>query len=263
MRRSVAILSTFLGLAGHAVAHAQDVRGTVRDSVSRTPLSGVVITLLDQTGRVVSRAISNENGLYRVAPSAGAVAISTLRIGFRPRTAAYAGDARLDLTMMPIPPLLEPVTVHAATNCPARNDRLQALSLLQQARAGLLATVTARNTNRATLVRLRFTRRYDDHDRSIISQRVAVDSTDELMAAFAAVRTGAQFVAEGFASRETVPVHYAPDAETLLDDDSLRGIASALPTRFRHARARSDWASNRRRTAMAASTCKARCGSTP
>src|SRR3954466_4923056 len=156
MRTLLELSSFACALAMSAVAGAQDLRGTVTDSATRSPLSGVVISLLDGRGRVLSRAISNENGLYRAAPTGGANAVSTLRIGFRPQTVPYDGGARLDLMMTPIPPLLEPVTVRAATNCPRRSDRLQALSLLQQARAGLLATVTARKTDRASVIRLHY-----------------------------------------------------------------------------------------------------------
>jgi hypothetical protein len=220
-----------------SAASGQDLRGTVRDSATQTPLSGVVITLLGADGRVVSRAISNENGLYRAFPATGAREVSVLRIGFRPRTVSYDGTGRLDLNMTPIPPLLEPVTVRGATNCPARPDRIQALSLLQQARAGLLATVTARQTNRAALVRLRFVRQYDERGRDIVEQHVSVDSSGDLSESFGAVRTGAQFVAEGFTGNLMPgnPVHFGPDAETLLDDGFAAGycfhISDADPAR--------------------------------
>jgi hypothetical protein len=225
MNKRRAFSSVTFAVAIHGIVQAQDLRGTVRDSATQSPLSGVVVTLVDANGRVVSRAISNENGLYRAAPTTGATAVGSLRIGFRPRTVPYDGGARLDLTMTPIPPLLEPVTVRAATNCPARPDRLQALSLLQQARAGLLATVTARKTNRASLIRLRYLRHYDNRGRRIVEQHVTVDSAGDRGETFAAVRTGAQFVADGFIDRKAllVPVHYGPDAETLLDDDFAAG----------------------------------------
>ena len=160
------------------------------------------------------------------APTTGANAVSTLRIGFRPRTVPYDGGARLDLTMTPIPPLLEPVTVRAATNCPARSDRLQALSLLQQARAGLLATVTARKTNRAALVRLRYLRHYDARGRR--DCRTARDSrlggrARARLSARCAVARSSWPRGLPIGERLAVPIHYGPDAETLLDDDFAAG----------------------------------------
>lgn len=214
-----------------ATMPAQQLRGVVRDSATRTPLSGVVITLLDAGGGTLARAISNERGAYVIGPTTRARAVGAIRIGFRPRNVPYSDGATLDLTMTPIPPLLEPVTVRAATHCPARTDRLPALSLLQQARAGLLATVTARQTNKASLVRLRFIREYDNSGKWIVDQRVTIDSSGGLGTSFGAVRTGAAFVADGFVERRTrdgVPIHYGPDAETLLDDDFSAGYCFQL-----------------------------------
>jgi hypothetical protein len=108
-------------------AHAQVLRGAVRDSVTQTPLPGVVLQLLDDQGRALTRTISNERGLYALTASPAARSLVALRIGFRPRTVAYAaGATAMDLVMAPIPPLLEEVTVRASADCPARSDRLQA-----------------------------------------------------------------------------------------------------------------------------------------
>lgn len=208
------------------MAQAQQLRGVLRDSVTRAPIGGAVITLADEGGRPLARAISNENGLYRVGLAAGARTVTVMRIGYRPRTIRFTAAETLDIAMSPIPPLLEPVTVRAGANCPSRRDRLQALSLLQQARAGLLATVTARETNRATLIRLKFVRQMDERDRRIVELHVALDSSGGLSESFGAVRSGAQFVANGFVgptSGDRVPTHYGPDAETLLDDDFAAG----------------------------------------
>jgi hypothetical protein len=224
MSRTLAALA--IGLVFASAANAQQLRGVVRDSVTQTPIGGAVITLVDAAGRPLARAISNENGLYVVGVADGSRRVNVLRIGFRPRTLPFSATEKLDIAMAPIPPLLEPVTVRAGANCPARRDRLQALSLLQQARAGLLATVTARQTNRATLVRLKFVRQMDDRDRRIVEQHVALDSTGGLSESFGAVRSGAEFVAKGFVERtrtDRIPTHYGPDAETLLDDAFAAG----------------------------------------
>src|SRR5688500_12079496 len=50
-----------------SVAHAQDnpsVRGTVLDKGDRTPLVGVTVAEVDQTGRIVSGAATDLNGNY-------------------------------------------------------------------------------------------------------------------------------------------------------------------------------------------------------
>jgi hypothetical protein len=235
MSRALTALIIGLVLAGDA--RAQRLRGVVRDSITQTPIGGAVVTLADAAGRPLARAISNENGIYFVSVAAAARTVNVLRIGFRPRTLPFAGGEKLDIAMSPIPPLLEPVTVRAGANCPRRRDRLQALSLLQQARAGLLATVTARQTNRATLVRLKFVRQMDEADRHIVKQRVALDSAGGLSESFGAVRSGAEFVAKGFVDRtrdDRIPTHYGPDAETLLDDAFAAGYCFQIGDRDRN-----------------------------
>lgn len=224
-KRAVVALLVLLG-GTTTVADAQQLRGVVRDSATQTPLPGVVITLMNASGGTLARAISNERGAYVIGPTDGAVSVGAIRIGFRPRRVPFVAEQPLDLTMTPIPPLLEAVTVRAAPNCPARRDRVDALSLLQQARAGLLATVTARETNKASIMRLRFVRDYDENGKEIVSQRVAVDSTGGLSESFGAVKSGEAFVAKGFVdvNRDAgTAVHYGPDAETLLDDDFAAG----------------------------------------
>jgi hypothetical protein len=63
---------------------AQAIAGAVADRAGRA-LSGVVVTVLDSTGRVVARTLSNERGEYRVlAPTAGQFALRALRIGHVP-----------------------------------------------------------------------------------------------------------------------------------------------------------------------------------
>lgn len=208
-------------------AHAQVLRGAVRDSVTQTPLPGVVLQLLDDQGRALTRTISNERGLYALTASPAARSLVALRIGFRPRTVAYAaGATAMDLVMAPIPPLLEEVTVRASADCPARSDRLQALSLLQQARAGLLAAVTARETNRATAVRLNFEREMDGNSDRVERQTVTIDSSSGLTRTFGAARSGADFVRLGFVDVDRATneqTYYGPDAETLIDDDFAAG----------------------------------------
>lgn len=214
-----------------ARAEAQQLRGIVRDSLSRAPLSGVVVALTDSAGATLARTITNAAGGYALRPNAGARRIEAKRIGFHSRVIAFGNGETLDFSMAAIPPLLEPVTVRAGAACPFRPDRLQALSLLQQARAGLLATVVARETNKSALVRLRFFREYGEDGNQIVEQNVTIDSTDNATRSFDAVRTGAEVVAEGFVARKPsaqVPIHYGPDAETLLDDDFSAGYCFQL-----------------------------------
>src|SRR5262249_32912293 len=98
-----------------STAHAQELRGVVRDSMSRQPIPGAVILLLDSTGATLGRNITNERGVYRVALSPGMTRVHLQRIGFRPRDAAIprveSGVATLDMSMVMIPHLLEATRV--------------------------------------------------------------------------------------------------------------------------------------------------------
>ena len=65
-------------------AGAQVVRGTVVDATARA-ISGVVVALVDSSQAVVSRALTDDRGEYRVvAPRAGTYRLHTLRIGYQP-----------------------------------------------------------------------------------------------------------------------------------------------------------------------------------
>ncbi len=65
-------------------AGAQVVRGTVVDATARA-ISGVVVALVDSSQAVVSRALTDDRGEYRVvAPRAGSYRLHTLRIGYQP-----------------------------------------------------------------------------------------------------------------------------------------------------------------------------------
>ena len=217
--RTVAGACTLLLVAG--IAHAQELRGTVRDSTSRQAVPGVVLMLLDANGTVVGRNISNERGEFRVALSPGMQRVRFIRIGFRPREAAVPaaenGVATLDVSMRALPTMLEAVRISANAKCPRRDDSEVALALLEQVRAGLLATIVARDANPAAMVRLAFDRLLDD-DR-IIGQTVRVDSIAAGAKSFSAAFAAADFVARGFmADSGGSQVFYGPDAEILLDE---------------------------------------------
>jgi hypothetical protein len=46
---------------------AQSVHGAVRDSASHQPIPGAVVTLLDSSGTMLTRNITDEAGAYRLA----------------------------------------------------------------------------------------------------------------------------------------------------------------------------------------------------
>jgi hypothetical protein len=236
MRRTLVTLAMASALAGGAVrpGHAQEVRGTVRESVSRQPIRGAVIILLDTGGRALGRNITDELGRYRIGVSPNTTQLRFLRIGFRPATVplvrkggAGAVDT-VDVLMTTLPTMLEPVAV-SASGCPRRDDAGQALGLLEQARASLLNSVVAREANAGKVVRIRFQRMMAGMSDRITSQTVKMDSTAKSERPFVSARTGAEFVRDGFVKEDmTGQVVYAPDADALLDDGFMAGYCMRL-----------------------------------
>jgi len=146
----------------------------VVDSTNRRSISGVVLAVLDSAGGTLARTIANERGSYRVALPHGAQTLRALRIGYRVREVRLPSRVfdvtDLDVAMIAIPALLEPMRVTAAASCPHRSDAAAAYSLLEQARAGLLATIVAREAKPATLKLLVFERFMDGNSDRIERQ---------------------------------------------------------------------------------------------
>jgi len=224
--KSAACLVVLL-LASQRLAVAQEVRGTVRESVTKQPISGAVITLLTPDGKTLGRNITDERGRYHIVAPQAATQLRFVRIGFRPASAPLprtgAAVDTVDVVMTTLPTLLDPVTV-AANACPRRSDAGSALGLLEQARASLLNSVVSRDANPAALVLIRFQRFMDGTSDRIVRQTVKIDSTSRSKASFAAVRRASEFVQAGFVNEEASGrTFYAPDAEALLDDAFIAG----------------------------------------
>jgi hypothetical protein len=219
-----------------AVAQAQELRGVVRDASLRQPVSNAVLLLLDSLGQTRGRNITDDSGRYRIALSPGMVRLRVVRLGFRPSEAPIplgrpSQVEQLDVDMTALPTMLEPVRVSSGARCSARKDRIAALSLLEQARAGLLAAVVAQEQRPAQMIRMRSATRFDEGD-AVSELRVRIDSSDHARRAFQAVRSAADFVKLGFLdTTKTDETLYAPDAETLLDDDFRNGYCFQLRDR--------------------------------
>jgi hypothetical protein len=112
--------------------------------------------------------------------------------------------------------ILDPVRVTAGARCDPKAAAAGG-ALLQQARAGLLATVVGREANPARVVRLSYERTYARQPEST-SPAVRVDTLDQASAMIRAGRRGADLVARGFTADSLgTGVYFAPDAEVLLD----------------------------------------------
>lgn len=205
-------------------AGAQELRGVVRDSATRAPIPNAVVTYLDSTGSVGGRTVTDAAGRFgaRLAGD-GVRTVRIVRLGFRPRNVGVPspenGVVRIDVTMTAIPMSMQTVRVSAGPACPRRSDRELAHAALEQARAGLLATVVAQSDKPARMTRLRATRFMDGYSDRIVHQRVRMDSVGAALSSFGAALTVDDFLRSGFAAESAgLQRYYGPDAHVLLDD---------------------------------------------
>lgn len=206
-------------IATGATAQGQRVRGALTDSATREPVGGAVVSLADSAGRFLSRVIANEAGLYSVPRIGRATRLRVVRIGYRPRDLPLApDDSVVNVRMQPIPSVLDVVSASAQRVCPGDRANSQALDLWEQARAGLLASVVARES-RPPRVRLRsYVKTMEP-----IRRRVLRDSaeTKEVIVdrSYVAARPAWAFEAEGYMRENAAKDrdYYAPDDVVLLD----------------------------------------------
>ncbi|MBL0169177.1 MAG: carboxypeptidase regulatory-like domain-containing protein [Gemmatimonadaceae bacterium] len=224
-----------IALFGSAPAHAQagEVRGIVRDSSSGRPVAGAVVLALDALGATLGRTISGERGQYRLTRPEATMLVRAVRLGFRPTTERLplvrAEVMTVDLTLVNVPRTLEAMDVTAARGCPSRADRTDAYALLDQARAGLLATIVARERQPAKLHVLRYERYLDLDGIEVERQIVRMDSSRNATTSFNAVHDAIDFVDRGF--RAGTPgqyTYFGPDADVLLDERFQRGYCFSL-----------------------------------
>lgn len=235
IRRVFGFLLLLAGPAG-----AQIYQGFVRDSVSGAPISGVVVSALDSAGKSVFRTLSGQDGAYRLMVPAATVRIRVQRIGYRLRelgiTPSTEETATLDIRVVALPSLLEPVRVFGTAACPKRRDNAQAQALYEQARAGLLATIVAREANPASVVRLLYDRPVTAWPDSA-PVRITIDSTQGTTTSFRTVFSGAELVQYGFKRRVGERWEYSgPDAEVLLDEGFANGYCFGIADRDRSRR---------------------------
>ncbi len=231
---------------GRAQAQSRDarteLRGGVRDSVTGAPIAGAVVQLFDATGASVARTVTSGAGQFRLPRPTAAVQLQAMHLGFRPVTVPIPDAATaFDLRLAVMPRTLAAIDVAADQGCPVRLDRSEALAMLDQARAGLLAAVVAAERTPTRLQVLRYERRLDLDGVAIESQTVRLDSSRTARTSFDAVQSARDFVQRGFRTgRSGDYTYFGPDAEVLLDAAFQRGYCfsladpAALPDSSRH-----------------------------
>src|ERR1044071_3897475 len=83
---------------------AQSLAGVVTDTATHRPIPGVVISLLDSTGRVLGRMLTGESGTYRITNATAVRRLRAQRLGYRAREVQLAqGRERLDIALLALP----------------------------------------------------------------------------------------------------------------------------------------------------------------
>src|ERR1019366_3921078 len=112
--RITATVALLLATLDRSLA-AQSLRGAVRDSAGHQPIAGAVVMLLDSSGTVLGRNISDERGQYRIALTSTARSARVVRIGFQPRAIPLPSPADrtapFDVSMVPVSTMLTAVLV--------------------------------------------------------------------------------------------------------------------------------------------------------
>jgi len=217
-------------------ANAQVIRGVVVDR-GDLPVAGVVVQLIDSASTVTARALSNERGEFRVAPShAGTYRIRTLRIGFRPFTSAsvplVSGQELVQrLVLSNVSVALDTVVVNSRNQCRAFTDSGAAtFAVWEQVRTALTAaqmTVSERTIAATTVA---YERTLDAGGRRVVQQSNTVNS-DYVKQPWRtippdALRRDGYVVTE----RDNSTTYYAPGLDLLLSNGFVEDHCFRLTT---------------------------------
>ncbi len=189
--------------------------------------------LLDSSRTVLARNITDERGRYRVSARPTAHYLRIVRIGFQPRELGLDGPGESgrsrDVAMVRFSTALAPIRVTDNTRCPTRPGAAATAALWEQARAGLLATVVAREANQAAINLIAFERTFDGGSDRITRFLVFADSATAAAKSFTAVASAQEFVKTGFSKDSAgIQILFAPDADVLLDEAFSAGYCFRL-----------------------------------
>jgi len=220
-RRVAAAVLVLLAVGISPRLFAQTVRGIVVDR-AEAPVPGVVIQLLDSASRVAARALTNDQGEFRLlAPRSGTYQLHTLRIGFRPTDSPPiamqpGADASRRIVLTGLPIGLDTVRVAGRNVCRALADSGAAYAVWEQVRAAVTATaLTAAARNVFTTV-ISFARTLEADARRVRTQTSAVHSgyVREPWGS----RSSEALHTDGYVvtDRDNTTTYYAPGLEVLL-----------------------------------------------
>ncbi|MEO8335601.1 MAG: carboxypeptidase regulatory-like domain-containing protein [bacterium] len=200
---------------------AQRITGIVRDTTSRSSLSGAVVSTLDAQSQTLARTITDASGRYSLELPASATQVRVVRIGFQPRVLAVPASGTLqtlDVMMAKVPTLLSTVVVIDDRMCSSDQNRPAALSLWEQARTGLLASIVARDAKPANATLISY-ERWIDLGRNRVIRQTARKQVGRTARPFVTRPPPAVLVQRGYLEERNGEFNFdAPDADVLLDE---------------------------------------------
>lgn len=200
-------------------AGAQTIVGVVRDAGSSEPLAGALVVALDSSGHALARTLSNELGRFSLPRAPAASLLRVTRIGYTPERRALGtpnGDT-LVVALEHIATMLGAVEVSGNASC-AGSGSAAALSLWEQARAGLEAMIVARESRPAQAFSMTYSRIINAADSAVVEQTTRVREGTATRP-FRARVDPAGFAQAGYVEHTAggSRLYSAPDADVLLD----------------------------------------------
>lgn len=219
MKRNTA---TVLLLLAPSVLAAQSVRGTVSADGPNMRTAGLVVQLVDSTGRVVHRVLTNERGEYRVnAPGAGRYAVRIQRIGYRPFTSelmalAIGQDMLRDLALDNTPIRLDTIRIAERNVCGSSADSSAAIAAVWDQVRTALSTAQLTAGNRAlTATIVGYERTLDANNDRVRKQASSVTSGFTTRPWKALPAADLRRLGYVVTDANDVTTYYAPDLDAL------------------------------------------------
>lgn len=217
------LIAGLLLLVAAGAVRAQNIRGTVVDAADQ-PVAGVVVLLLDGSGRVAARSLTNDQGDYRLPVAMNdSYRLRTMRIGYRSATSdAFVAGPQHDefrvLVVSAVSATLDTIRVVDRSSCRVTADSGAAtFRVWEQVRTALTATQLTNSGKYVMATAVTFDRLIDGEGRAVeqVSKVTTGYGTQawRSLSADSLRRVGYVSVADDGAMQ-----YYAPGIEVLLSD---------------------------------------------
>lgn len=227
MRTTLQAVVALVALAlGAAPARAQVVRGQVLEEGSNAPVEGAMVVLLEPSGHVVRRVLTDRSGGFIVrSDRPGSYLMRVDRIGYESLTTEsfdVTAEGTFRRIVVPIQPVqLEGLEVGGSRRCAVRGEQGAATARVwEEARKALEAAAWTLSSGTYRYTLLDFHRELGTDMRTIRERRSFQRGTGQ--APYVSY-PAAQLVEEGFVvqNRDRSFTYRAPDAAAFLSDEFL------------------------------------------